>query len=61
MQNVIILLYICGFQSNSNAYHIDGLVQERRNPIARALELRHSSTNLLIYLSLYHSAEKGTI
>ena len=29
--------------------HIDGLVQERHNSIANALELRLSSTNLLIY------------
>ena len=30
-------------------HHIDGLMQERRNPIANALELRLSCTNLLIY------------
>ena len=30
-------------------YHIDGLVQERHNPIANALELRLSCTNPSIY------------
>ena len=29
--------------------HLDGLVQERRNSIASALELRHSSPNPSIY------------
>ena len=32
--------------------HIDGLVQERRNSIANALELRLSCTNLSIYASV---------
>ena len=32
-----------------NCFHIDGLVQERRNFIANALELRHSCTKPLNY------------
>ena len=37
--------------SSEKQFHtcIDGLVQERRNTIANALELRLSCTNLLIY------------
>ena len=31
------------------SWHIDGLMQERRNSIANALELNLSSTNPLIY------------
>ena len=33
--------------------HIDGLVQETRNSIALAMELRLFCTNLLIYATLY--------
>ena len=36
--------------------HINGLVQERRNSIAKALELRLSCTNPSIYLSMFLSA-----
>ena len=38
---------------HSSGYRIDGLVQERRNSIANALELRLSCTNLSIYRQ-YH-------
>ena len=36
-------------QQQQKPLHIDGLVYERRNYIANALELRLSSTNLSIY------------
>ena len=38
--------------SDSISLHIDGLVQERRNSIANALELRLSCTNPLIWIHL---------
>ena len=38
-------------------WHIDGLVQERRNSIANAPELRLSCTNPSIYM--HHSASMG--
>ena len=34
----------------TDTYYIDGLVQERRNSIANALELRLSCTNSSIYM-----------
>ena len=38
------------YEQPNNHIHIDGLVQERRNSIANALELRLSSTNPSTYL-----------
>ena len=38
-------------------FHIDGLVQERRNSTANALELRHSCTNPIDIISVFLSFE----
>ena len=40
-------------------YYFDGLVQERRNSIANALELHISCTNLSIYEMSSQDIEKG--
>ena len=37
----------------SNQHYVDGLVQERRNSIANALELRLSCTNPSMWLCVY--------
>ena len=54
-----IYIYLgCQYLSNSlrpgDAY-IDGLMQERRNSIANALELRLSCTNPSNYITILHS------
>ena len=48
--NLIIPIYLCdsGWQILGSAFYFDGLVQEKRNSIANALELRLSCTNLSI-------------
>ena len=47
---VFLELFLCGlkfnYQSDISLLHIDGLVQERRNSIANALELLLSCTNI---------------
>ena len=53
------LQYTCKTYGGPVYWQIDGLVQERRNSIANALELRLSCTNLSIYLHYQASVYSG--